>query len=141
MIKFNKKEKQIIIKSVGVLEDTYKDFQKEMGAKQEEIKKLLSINLTISDANTNLQGKLNQAQEKIKDFEQSKFKEENDKASSQKGERVIVTLGEKLFLVSVNDVIHRGSNCTELEFSNGEKQWMKKITFDRRLCTCSWYTI
>ena len=113
------------------LDSVAKDFQKEMGAKQEEIKKLLSINLTISDANTNLQGKLNKAQEKIKDFEQSKFKEENDKASSQKGERVIVTLGEKLFLVSVNDVIHRGSNCTELEFSNGEKQWMKKNTFDR----------
>ena len=30
MIKFNKKQKQIIIKSVGVLEDTYKDLQKQI---------------------------------------------------------------------------------------------------------------
>jgi len=113
------------------LESVAKDFQKEIETKQEELDQLLKIKSEISNINSQLNDELDQANKKIKDFEQSKFREENDKAQSQNGEKVIVTLGKKSLLVKVNDVIHRGSNCTELEFSNGEKQWMKKRTFDK----------
>jgi len=113
------------------LENIAKDFQKEVQAKEEELSELLKIKLELSKVNNQLSDDLDRAKIKIKEFEQAKFKEESDKAQSQNGEKVIVTLGEKLILIKVNDVIHRGSNCTELEFSNGERQWMKKRTFDK----------
>mgnify|MGYP001300309139 CR=1 FL=1 len=113
------------------LEEAAKDFQKEIENKQEELEALLKIKLKMSEKNTQLSNELDQANKKIKEFEQAKFEEENNKANAESGQKVIVTLGDKLLLIKVNDVLHRGSNCTELEFSNGEKQWMKKNTFDR----------
>ena len=113
------------------LENVAKDFQKEIEAKQDELSDLLKIKLELSKINSQLTNDLDKANIKIKEFEQAKFREESKKAQSQNGEKVIVTLGEKLLLVKVNDVIHRGSNCTELEFSNGERQWMKQKTFDK----------
>jgi len=113
------------------LENVAKDFQKEIEAKQDELSDLLKIKLELSKINSQLTNDLDKANIKIKEFEQEKFREESKKAQSQNGEKVIVTLGEKLLLVKVNDVIHRGSNCTELEFSNGERQWMKQKTFDK----------
>jgi hypothetical protein len=115
------------------LENVAKDFQKEIEAKQDELSDLLKIKLELSKINSQLTNDLDKANIKIKEFEQAKFREESNKAQSQNGEKVIVTLGEKLLLVKVNDVIHRGSNCTELEFSTGERQWMKQKTFDQRL--------
>ena len=113
------------------LEEIAKDFQKEIENKQEELDALLKIKLKMSEKNTQLSNELDQANKKIKEFEQATFKEENHKANAESGQKVIVTLGDKLLLIKVNDVLHRGSSCTELEFSNGEKQWMKKRTFDR----------
>jgi hypothetical protein len=113
------------------LENVAKDFKKELEAKQEELTDLLKIKLELSNINNQLSNDLDKAKIKIKEFEQDKFKEESKKAQSQNGEKVVVTLGEKLLLIKVNDVIHKGSNCTELEFSNGERQWMKKRTFDK----------
>ena len=113
------------------LENVAKDFQKEIEAKQDELSDLLKIKLELSKINSQLTNDLDKANIKIKEFEQAKFREESNKAQSQNGEKVIVTLGEKLLLVKVNDVIHRGSNCTELEFSTGERQWMKQKTFDK----------
>ena len=113
------------------LENVAKDFQKEIEAKQDELSDLLKIKLELSKINSQLTNDLDKANIKINEFEQAKFREESNKAQSQNGEKVIVTLGEKLLLVKVNDVIHRGSNCTELEFSTGERQWMKQKTFDK----------
>ena len=113
------------------LETIAKDFQKEIQAKEAELSELLKIKVQLSKVNSQLSIDLDQANKKIKEFEQIKFKEEQNKAQSENSGKVIVTLGKKLLLVRVNDVIHRGSNCTELEFSNGERQWMKKRTFDR----------
>ena len=113
------------------LEEIAKDFQKEIENKQEELDALLKIKLKMSEKNTQLSNELDQANQKIKEFEQATFKEENNKANAESGQKVVVTLGDKLLLIKVNDVLYKGSSCTELEFSNGEKQWMKKRTFDR----------
>lgn len=113
------------------LENVAKNFQKEVEAKEEELSDLLKVKVELAKINSQLTNDLDKANIKIKEFEQAKFREESNKAQSQNGEKVIVTLGEKLLLIKVNDVIHRGSNCTELEFSNGERQWMKQRTFDK----------
>ena len=108
-----------------------KDFQKELVSKQKELSELLKIKTEMSKINNQLTNDLEKANKKIKEFERSQFREENNRAQSQNDGEVIVTLGERLVLIAVNDVVHRGSDCTELVFSNGEKQWMKKRTFDK----------
>ena len=113
------------------LENIAKDFQKELESNQKELSELLKIKSEMSKINNQLTNDLEKANKKIKEFERSKFREENSRAQSQNGNKVIVTLGERLVLIAVNDVVHRGSDCTELIFSNGEKQWMKKRTFDK----------
>ena len=113
------------------LENIANDFQKELKDKEKELSELLKIKSNLSKTNIKLSNDLDKANKKIKEFERSQFRDENDKAKSKNGDKVIVTLGEKLVLIEVNDVVYRGSNCTELVFSNGEKQWMKKRTFDK----------
>ena len=46
----------------------------------------------------------------------------DENANSENNGLITVSLGEKLLLTKVSDVIHRRSNCTELEFSNGRNQ-------------------
>ena len=113
------------------LDNIAKDFQKELESKQKELSELLKIKTEMSKINNQLTNDLEKANKKIKEFERSQFREENNRAQSQNDGELIVTLGERLVLIAVNDVVHRGSDCTELIFSNGEKQWMKKRTFDK----------
>ena len=59
------------------------------------------------------------------------YKLENAQASSR---QEIATLSGEVQLAKVNRaVLHRGSSCTELVFTNGTRKYMKTSTFDRDL--------
>lgn len=65
------------------------------------------------------------------------YKKENQRAAS---ERItsIATLSEITTLIAVNrNILHRGSSCTELVFSNSDRKYMKTVTFDRTLSVTS----
>lgn len=58
------------------------------------------------------------------------YKKENQRAANDRITSV-ATLSEITTLTSVNrNIMHRGSSCTELVFSNGERKYMKTVTFD-----------
>ena len=59
------------------------------------------------------------------------YRQENKRAAQR---REIATLGAIVTLQQVNrSVLHRGSSCTELVFSDGTRKYMKTATFDRDL--------
>jgi hypothetical protein len=65
------------------------------------------------------------------------YKKENQKAANDRTAS-IATLSEITTLKSVNrNIMHRGSSCTELVFSNGDRKYMKTVTFDPTLSVTS----
>ena len=65
------------------------------------------------------------------------YKKENQRAGRDRTISV-ATLSEETTLQAVNrNIIHRGSSCTELVFSNGKRKYMKISTFDPNLSITS----
>ena len=61
------------------------------------------------------------------------YKKENQRAASDRITS-IATLSEITTLIAVNrNIMHRGSSCTELVFSNNDRKYMKTVTFDPSL--------
>lgn len=89
----------------------------------------------IKQQETEIKDKENKYNLLVTEFEE--YKKENQRAGRDRTISV-ATLSEETTLQAVNrNIIHRGSSCTELVFSNGKRKYMKISTFDPNLSITS----